>query len=494
MGAGRATPPAPYQPGGKAGEPARFRLQGHGGQSLLRPLLAVMVVVMLMLPAGCSRPSAKRTAAAPAAVLSPQRPSGRLQEVAPPAAVQQLQAALADRAPLVAILEPRDGSSLGSGPATLRLQVRDWPLVDAGPLGLGPHVVVQLDDQPPLRLTGPAAGPTPVELQLDLPPLSPGSHRITAYAARPWGEAVKSPGAWDQIRVHRVAANPLAIPAVGSPQLIPVSPAELGSQQPVLLDWLLLDAPLQGLRDNDGSWRLRVTVNGDSFLVDQNAPLWLKGWQGGSNSLVLELVDGQGAPLNPPFNTVVRELVLNTAGPAPIWQQGSLAPNVLAQLLGTLPPPPAEPAEPAPSQEAPSPRAETPPEPTPEPTPAGTPPPASTSLVPAESQRGAQSAAPTVAQSAAESEAKSEDPSEIQPDPEPEPHPAADGAPDAPPSPAPPMPAPSPARPRPPAAGERIAPSTSLEGSARAQVNPDGSLLKPQPKGPLAGLRQKLGK
>lgn len=110
---------------------------------------------------------------------------------------------------------------------------------------------------------------------------------------------MKSPGAWDQVRVNRVAANPLATPQLGTPQLIGVSTADLAGREPVLLDWLLLDAPLQGLRNNDGSWRLRVTVNGDSFLVDQNSPLWLKGWHSGSNSVLMELVDGRGAPLNP---------------------------------------------------------------------------------------------------------------------------------------------------------------------------------------------------
>jgi len=40
---------------------------------------------------------------------------------------------------------------------------------------------------------------------------------------------------------------------------------------------------------------------------------------------------------------------------------------------------------------------------------------------------------------------------------------------------------------------ERLAPQTSLTGSARDQVNADGELLKPSPRGPLAGLREKLG-
>ncbi|MFM7676937.1 MAG: hypothetical protein ACKO5F_15460 [Synechococcus sp.] len=291
-----------------------------------------MALGLLLGATGCSAvlPGSGRATATPSSGSS--RPA-TLREVAPPLAVQQLQAALEEHQPAVEILSPRAGSTLPEGPWTLQLAVRDWPLVDAGPLGLGPHLVLQIDDQAPRRLTE-AGG-----LHLTLPPLSPGSHRITVYAARPWGEAVKSPGAQAQIVVHRVAANPLGVPAAGTPQLILTSPSGEGGGQPVLLDWLLLDAPLQHLRPNDEAWRLRVTVNGDSFLVDRQEPLWLQGWKRGSNSMVLELVDGQGEPLNPPFSTLVQEVLLEPGGDPPPWLGGRLDPLMVEQLVGLAPPP-----------------------------------------------------------------------------------------------------------------------------------------------------------
>ena len=429
------SPGALKVPAGLAGQPCRhngFKISlksSVGGASATKPanhrhpilwrkgLLTLLFVALLVLPVGYGPISWKRATPPADGLLQTQAPSGRLQEVAPPGAVQQLQEALALRRPQVTIEAPRDGANLPAGPIKLSLKVRDWPLVDAGELGLGPHVVVQVDDLPAIRLSG---------LELELPSLSPGSHRITAYAARPWGEAVKSPGAWSQIRVHRVTANPLEIPQPGTPQLIPVSPADLAGSEPLLLDWLLLDAPLQGLRDNDGSWRLRVSVNGDSFLVDQNSPLWLKGWQPGSNSLLLELVDGLGEPLNPPFNSLVREVVLDPSKPGLGWQKGRLAEGELAQLLGTAPPePPAQtPTQPEPEPE-PEPESEPEPELVPEPVP------------------------------------------ELEPEPEPEPEPVAEPE---------PVPAPQ-------AAVEQSlqpaeAPSTSPGGSARSQVNPDGSLRR----------------
>lgn len=502
MGAGSATHPTGPRPGEHQApsHPPRRRIRW------LQTVLTGVLALLMLLPAGCSRLANVRTTETPAPLLSPRGPSGRLQEVAPPVAVQQLQTALAEHNPQVTILAPRDGANVPSGPVPLLLQVRDWPLVNAGSLGLGPHVVVQVDDQEPVRLSQPAAAASQDGLQIELPALSPGSHRITAYAARPWGEAVKSPGAWDQIRVHRVAANPLAIPRAGTPQLIPVSPSELAGRQPVLLDWLLLDAPLQGLRDNDGSWRLRVTVNGDSFLVDQNAPLWLKGWQTGSNSVLLELVDGSGEPLNPPFNSVVCELVLEAAGPGPIWQRGRLSADEIAQLLGNATPPPPAKAEPTALPAA---------EPTTEPP----------GLEPTNTDP--QPSAGTEAE--AESQANADvtpgahlEPEPVVPPPPEPPGPALTTAPSIPAIPAAAAPetaletvperAPEPKQmpelipeaepeaqqippqtPRKPAGSLRIAPSTSVEGSARNQVNPDGSLLQPKPEGPLSRLRQKLG-
>jgi hypothetical protein len=167
---------------------------------------------------------------------------------------------------------------------------------------------------------------------------------LTVTAAWPWGEVIKSHGAFDQIRLHRAAANPLAVPSLGSAQLFVTSPNSNSRNmaQPVLLDWLLIDAPLQNLRQDDASWRLRITVNGESFLVDQQTPLWLNGWRSGANALLWELVDGRGEPLNPPFNSIVTELYLDDSKMSkPLnspWMSSQINSDDLAVLLGNAPP------------------------------------------------------------------------------------------------------------------------------------------------------------
>jgi hypothetical protein len=64
--------------------------------------------------------------------------SAQLQEVSPPAAVHQFKDALGEKLPQLKILEPVNGAMVADGAWTLRVKVSDWPLIDAGSLGLGP--------------------------------------------------------------------------------------------------------------------------------------------------------------------------------------------------------------------------------------------------------------------------------------------------------------------------------------------------------------------
>ncbi len=441
-------------------------------QSALKAISAVVLSVLLMAASGCTSGTSARGSRSEPSPVTSSKPSGQLQEVAPPGAVQQVRERLNDRAPQIEVLSPANDSTLPAGPWTLKLKVQDWPLYEDETNGLGPHLVVQLDDQPPRRISSAA------EAQgLSMPELSPGSHRLTVFAARPWGEVVKAPGASQQLRLHRVARNPSQLPASGSPQLIAASPSDLQHNEPVLIDWLLIDAPLQHLRDDDARWRLRVSVNGDSFLVDRQTPLWLKGLKRGSNAVQLELLDGRGDPLNPPFNSVVREVVIDSI-PRPSWQQASLSAQGLAALSGSPEPEPVEPPaaeiqtkgpEAAPPQAAP-PEASEPERPEPQP-------------APLEETRPDPTELPMAAEAT---------PAPADPEPEPapaEPRPAPEQAP-APPAPTPVAPTPAPVTTVP---AERTAPSSRLGGSARDLVSSDGSLIEAQPKGPLAGLKAKLG-
>ena len=523
----------------------------------------VLALSLLVLPGGAGSSEALGLPGRnPRPIDGQAAPLGRsspvsLQEVAPPLAVQQLQQALAQRQPRVEILAPADETLLPPGPWTLRLRVQDWPLVDGGALGLGPHLVVQVDNEEPLPLTS---------TERTMPPLAPGSHRLTVFAARPWGEAAKNPGAWCQIRLHRTTANPPELPEPGQAQLIPVSPAATTAGEPLLLDWLLLDAPLQNLRGDDARWRLRVNINGDDLVIDRQIPLWLKGWKPGRNAIRFELLDGRGDPLNPPFNSLVREVELDPNAPLARWQRGPLNPSELAILLGEAaaeppqqiltnrgqePDPAVQPAPAVNDTTAAPPRSraatampssgperterlpnpDQPATATPEPgssaasppsdaEPAGSTPAAAILRGPSEPISPETTIAPPglpVAPRPGQPDLEGSTPQDGNSPPQRSVAPAApagnnlQGTRAAP----PPMPEesaagaawdpislpapqpvaeptfPSPRLVTPPADG-RLRPSSSLDGSARDQVNEDGTMVRPPRRGPLAGLRERL--
>lgn len=433
---------------------------------------------------------------------APRATAQRLQEVPPPEWVQQLQGALEERDPRVRILSPAADSLLPEGPWTLRVDVSDWPLVDAGSLGLGPHLVVQLDGQLPIPL---------VETQLEMPPLTPGSHLLTVYAAKPWGEAHKGPFALQQIRLHRLAEHTATLPLPGTPQLLPVSPAGPAGEPPLLLDWQLLDAPLQGLRTDSLGWRLRVTLNGESVLLDRQAPLWLKGWRPGSNALLLELLDGRGEPLNPPFNSVLEEVIVPGVAGVRRPHSGPLTALERAVLLGEQPPSvlrPVPPADDPPVSPSPDPENG----PAPEPSALEPPPVQRTPLdLPVEHSEDEQPATQPVSEPSPEPTPPSQQVAPPSPPPSPladqHPEPAAppDPAeeprplpqpPTAPPAdPSPSLMSPVPLRPpqEPPGSVPTVASPTPAPVAvpAREEVNPDGTLKRAPRSGPLERLRQR---
>jgi hypothetical protein len=387
-------------------------------RSWLRPLgclaLCCWVALSWGSPADALQLPWGRHAAQQTPALPISGPSGRLQEVAAPGGVQQLRRQLDAHRPQLHLDSPGDGEVMTDAPWTLILRVEDWPVSSDPDLGPGPHVALQVDAEPPRRFTQLNDG----RIQVALPALSPGSHRLSAYAAYPWGEAVKRPGASIQWRLHQLQSLPNTQPGPDDPWLVLVSPSELSEGEPLLLDWLVWNAPLQNLRAGDARWRLRLSINGDSVLVDQQDALWLRGLKQGTQAVQMELLDGIGEPIAPVFNNQLRA-VPQRRGPGPAWMRERLSEEEIARLLGRRQPD----DQPAESEPEPEPEPESEPEPEPE--------------------------------------------SEPEPEPESEPAPEAPAESEADASVEPQLPT----RTEPPP----LSPTTSLGGSARELLNPDGT-------------------
>ena len=418
----------------------------------LKPLLGVLLS-MLLLVAMPVQVQARGGWFTSGGDGQPSRPSGSsgsgLQEVAPPGAVEQLRRQLDQHRPKLRLLSPDDGTVTRAERIDLVLEIEDWPLTDAGDLGLGPHVAVQIDGQPPLRISEELDG----KVRLSLEGLAPGSHRLSAWAAYPWGEAVTSPGASIQSRLHLWQRVPATQPGADDPWLVPVGATTGTSDQPLLVDWLLWNAPLQNLRDGDQRWRLRISLNGDSFLVDHQEALWLKGGNGREGStLQMELLDGKGEPINPVFNNRLLRLPPAT-GQRPAWMNNHLNERDLALISGA----------PLPVKEEPEPEPVIEPEPVAEPEAE-----VSEEPDPVSAERTQPSGQPSTEEPSPE-EPSPEEPSTEEPSPE-EPsteepsveegigeNGMVEGS------------APTPG-------DETLTPKSSLGGSARELLNPDGSL------------------
>ena len=254
-----------------------------------------------------------------------------LQEVSPPGGADQLRRSLANHRPVLRLLSPADGSVINKNSVELTLGVDDWPLVDDPVVGLGPHVVVQIDEREPLRVTHAEDG----RIVLTIDDLEPGSHRFSAWAAYPWGEPSPRPEASVQWRLHQWQELRDRQPGNGDPWLVTVHPPEDRVLQPLPLNWLIWNSPLQNLRDNDERWRLRISIDGDSFLVNRAEGIWVKAPTTSQGlNVQMELLDGQGESLDPVFNNQLLRLK-PTGGMRPSWLKAKLSDDELARFTGT---------------------------------------------------------------------------------------------------------------------------------------------------------------
>ena len=301
----------------------------RGLKTLLLGVLLAGTLLLVAPMASQARPGWLSRGATVDSPLPSRAPSGRLQEVAPPGAVQDLRRKLSVHHPQLKLLGPADGSVINSDGVDLELAVQDWPVSRDLQLGLGPHVAVQVDDRPPIRLDQMNDG----QVQLHLDGLAPGSHRFSAWAAYPWGEAVKTPGAAIQGRWHLWQQLAGTQPEPDAPWLVPIPASGSESRQPLLLDWLIWNAPLQNLRDGDGRWRLRISLDGDSFLVDHQDALWLKGSGSSGSTVQMELLNARGEPLQPVFNNRLMRIEPDR-DEHPAWLKAHLSDAELQRLSG----------------------------------------------------------------------------------------------------------------------------------------------------------------
>lgn len=230
--------------------------------------------------------------------------SKQFSEVSPPSVIQALRPSLEVYQPQVAIVTPRPDEVFQNNKVTASFQVKDLPIFKEPQLQLGPHLHVILDNQPYIPVYD-------LNQPLVLPELSPGTHTLRVFASRPWHESFKNEGAYAQTTFHVFTKTDDNNPDPKLPLLTYSRPQSSYGAEPILLDFYLTNAPLhlvekENTNEGFSDWRIRVTINGESFVFDRWQAVYLKGFQTGKNWIKLEFLDNQGNPLKNVFNSTVR--------------------------------------------------------------------------------------------------------------------------------------------------------------------------------------------
>ncbi|MFW6264239.1 MAG: hypothetical protein ACOC3E_01805 [Cyanobacteriota bacterium] len=239
-------------------------------------------------------------------------PSGAVSEVAPPSAIQQLRLNLDQYQPQVTILHPQPDEVLSDTTVNLEVQVRDLPIFKNPDLEMGPHLHVILDNQP-YRAVYNANQPIVFE------DVTPGTHTLRVFASRPWHESFKNEGAYAQTTFHVFTKTGDNAPDPNLPLLTYSRPKGNYGAEPIMLDFYLTNAPLhivaqESSEDAIADWRIRATINGQSFYLDRWQPIYLKGFKPGKNWVQLEFIDELGNVVDNAFNNTVRLITYEPTG------------------------------------------------------------------------------------------------------------------------------------------------------------------------------------
>jgi hypothetical protein len=280
-----------------------------------RTLSLSLVLAMTVSLWGCggSAPAAvPPEAIVPKSKPAPTKISGKISEVSPPEVIQQLREVLDRYQPQMAIVEPRSNQVLEDNTVSVKLQVKDLPIFKDAKLGLGPHVHLFLDDQPYQAVYD-------VSQPVVLKDLTPGTHTLRAFASRPWHESFKNEGAYAQTTFHVFTKTPNHNPDPAQPLLTYSRPQGSYGAEPIMLDFYLTNAPLHFVAQEDKNdevedWRIRVTINGSSFVLDRWQPIYLKGFEPGKNWVQLEYIDENGNSIQNVYNNIARLFTYEPGG------------------------------------------------------------------------------------------------------------------------------------------------------------------------------------
>ena len=226
--------------------------------------------------------------------------SSQLAETAPPKLIQKLKQNLTSYKPEVNILFPKSGTTLQTTSTDVKLSVKDLPLFQDEKLGLGFNLHLILDNEPYIPIYN-------LDEPIQLENLTLGTHTLRVIACLPWHESFKTQGAYAETSFNVLTETEDNHPDFNKPLLTYSNPQGNYSAEPIMLDFYIDELSQKNLTPEKSlSKPVKITINEQSFIVDQWQPIYLKGFKEGNNLVQLELIDSEGNKINNVFNKTVR--------------------------------------------------------------------------------------------------------------------------------------------------------------------------------------------
>ncbi len=137
--------------------------------------------------------------------------------------------------------------------------------------------------------------------------LDDGNYVVLAFLSRSYHESVKTPGAFhvENLRVGEVDGEEADLTAPHLFYSRPKGTYKGADTEKLMLDFYLLNTSISP----DGN-KVKATINGQEFMIDEWAPYYMEGLPKGQVTIKLELVDRDGNAVPGPFNTVERSVTL----------------------------------------------------------------------------------------------------------------------------------------------------------------------------------------
>ncbi|MGL5793868.1 MAG: hypothetical protein ACRC06_05555 [Waterburya sp.] len=228
--------------------------------------------------------------------------NSNLAETPTPKIIKELNKQLEQYNPQVKIIAPQPRQIINQTNVSIQLQIDDLPLFQDDQLKLGNHLNLILDNEPARPIYN-------LNKPIILENLTPGTHSLRVFAARPWNESFKNDGAYAQTTFSVLTETNDNQPDPSLPLLTYNNPTGILGAEPIMLDFYLTNAPLHAIAKNNPrlkDWRIKATINGTSFLLENWQPVYLTGFNKGENWIQLELIDEEGNSIENTFNNTVR--------------------------------------------------------------------------------------------------------------------------------------------------------------------------------------------